>query len=313
MFAGMIRLGLAVLIVIGLAHATRADPAALLSAGSEAIQKEQWDEAIAVLSQAIAGGLPNPDLARAHTDRGYAYFAKSQMVQAIADYTAAIRLAPNEAEAHSLRGWVHFTQGAIKAAAADSTAAIRLDPNLAFAFRNRGRAQLYAGQLRPAADDFATAVQLAPADVLGVIWLHVARARAGQADQQEFVANLAKIDRRTWPGPIADVLTGAITQDKLGDIAKSAEGEKPQREHVCDAQVYLGLLQLAAGDKDEARKFFKAAVDDCPLGVAEATERAVAKMELKRLGPESARAAPKPKTPKPTTAQQPPPQTGGSR
>ena len=69
MFAGMIRLGLAVLIVIGLAHATRADPAALLSAGSEAIQKEQWDEAIAVLSQAIAGGLPNPDLARAHTDR----------------------------------------------------------------------------------------------------------------------------------------------------------------------------------------------------------------------------------------------------
>src|SRR5439155_22967481 len=49
-----------------------------------------------------------------------------------------------------------------------------------------------------------------------------------------------------------------------------------------------------------------AAVEDCPLGVAGATERAVAKMELKQLGPESARAAPKPKTPRPATAQQPP-------
>src|SRR6266700_4049125 len=201
----------------------------------------------------------------------------------------------------------------MKQAIADSTTAIRLDPNLAFALRNRGRAQLYAGQARPAADNFAAAVKVAPSDVPGMIWLHIARVRAGQADQQEFGANLAKVDRRTWPGPIADVLSGAITQDRLGDIAKSAQGNKPQDERVCDAQVYLGLLQLAASDKDEDRKFFKAAVEDCPLGVAEATERAVAKMELKRLGPESARAAPKPKTPKPATAQQPPPQTGRSR
>jgi len=227
------------------------------------------DEAIRVLSQAIAApGLSDADLATAHVNRGYAYFAKGLTDVAITDYSAAIRLARNDADPQSLRGWAHFTGGKFKQAIADSTAAIRLDPNLGFAFRNRGRAQLYAGQARPAADDFAAAVRLAPSDVLGVIWLHVARVRGGQADQQEFTANLAKIDRRTWPGPIADVLSGALTQDKLGDIAKSAQGEKPQGERVCDAQVYLGLLQLAAGDKDEARKLFKAAVEDCPLGVA---------------------------------------------
>src|SRR5207245_11411108 len=140
---------------------------------------------------------------------------------------------------------------------ADSTMASRLGPALAFASRNRGRAELSTGRPRPAADDFAAAVRLAPSDLIGVIWLHVARMRSGQADQQEFAANVAKIDRRTWPGPIADILTGAVTQDKLGDIAKSAQGEKSQGERVCDAQVYLGLLQLAAGDKPEASALCK--------------------------------------------------------
>jgi len=281
----MFRLGLAVLIVIGAAFSTRADPNDLLSAGSEAIHRGQWDDAVRVLSQAIAqGALAKPDLATAHTNRGYAYFGKGQVDKAITDYTAAIKLAPNDADPHSLRGWAHFTQRKFKEAIADSTAAIRLDPNLAFALRTRGRAELYAGRPRPAADDFAAAVRIAPSDLLGVIWLHVARVRSGQADQQEFAANVAKIDRRTWPGPIAEVLTGATTQDKLGDIAKSAQGEKSQGERVCDAQVYLGLLQLAAGDKAEARALFKAAVEDCPAGVAEATELTVANLELKALG-----------------------------
>jgi lipoprotein NlpI len=281
----MFRLGLAVLIVIGAAFSTRADPNDLLSAGSEAIHKGQWDEAIRVLSQAIAqGALAKPDLATAHTNRGYAYFGEGQVDKAITDYTAAIKLAPNDADPHSLRGWAHFTEGKFREAIADSTAAIRLDPNLAFALRNRGRAELYTGRPRPAADDFAAAVRLAPSDLLGVIWLHVARVRSGQADQQEFAANVVKIDRRTWPGPIADILTGAVTQDKLGDIAKSAQGEKSQGERVCDAQVYLGLLQLAAGDKREAEMLLRAAVVDCPTGAAEATEIAVAKLELKGMG-----------------------------
>ena len=295
MMTAMIRFCLAFLLIVGGIFSSRADPADLVKAGVEAIQNNRWDEAIRVLSEAIAAhGLSDRDRASAHVNRGYAYFAKDRTETAIADYTAAIRLAPNDADPHSLRGWAHFTQGATKQAIADSTTAIRLDPNLAFALRNRGRAQLYAGKVRPAADNFAAAVKVAPSDVPGVIWLHIARVRAGQADQQEFAANLAKVDRRTWPGPIADVLSGAITQDRLGDIAKSDEGEKPKSERVCDAQVYLGLLQLAAGDKDEARKLFRAAVEDCPLGVAEATERAVAKMELKRLGVAPARNTPKP-------------------
>jgi lipoprotein NlpI len=178
----------------------------------------------------------------------------------------------------------------------------------------RGLAQLYTDRARSAVDDFAAAVRLAPSDAVGVIWLHIARLRASHEDAQEFRANLAKVDRREWPGPLIEVLTGAMTAERVGDIAKSSEVEKSRRERVCDTQVYFGLLQLAAGDKGEARKRFDAAVADCPAGTAEAAERAVAKMELRQLGAVPTPRAPRSRTPKPTpVAEEPAERGGGSR
>src|SRR5262249_11976558 len=220
----------------------------------------------------------------AHSQRGYAHFAKGRADQAIVDYNEALRIAPNNADANSLRGWAHFVKGSMNRAVADSTAAIRVDPNMVFAYRNRCRAQLYSGRAKAAADDFAAAVRLTPTDALGIIWLHLARVRAGQNDLGEFRDNVAKVDRSQWPGTLLDVVTGAATPEQVGDIAMGAAGNKTQAERVCDAQVYFGLLQLAAGDKGEARALFKAAVEDCPIGIAEATELAVANLELKALG-----------------------------
>src|SRR6266851_10512323 len=100
--------------------------------------------------------------------------------------------------------------------------------------------------------------------------------------------NSGRIPRRSIAGngraPCSKVVTGASTPAQVGDIALSAKGEKTQSERVCDAQVYFGLLQLAVGDKAEARALFKAAAGDCPAGVAEATELTVANLELKALG-----------------------------
>ena len=110
---------------------------------------------------------------------------------------------------------------------------------------------------------------------------------------------------------MVEVLTGAMTVERVGDIAMSAEGEKTRRERVCDAQVYFGLLQLTAGDKGEARKLLNAAVADCPAGAAEAAELAVAKMELKRLGAPPAMGAPRSRTPKPPPVAQESEQRGG--
>ncbi len=286
MLRAVVRFGLALCLAIGGGLTLRADPIDLVRAGTDAVHQGQWDDAIRSLDQAIASRrqLSQADLVMAHSQRGYAHFAKGRADQAIVDYNEALRIAPNNADANSLRGWAHFVKGSMNRAVADSTAAIRADPNMVFAYRNRGRAQLYSGRAKAAADDFAAAVRLAPTDALGIIWLHVARVRAGQNDLGEFRDNVAKVDRRQWPGTLLDVVAGAATPEQVGDMAMGATGNKPQAERVCDAQVYFGLLQLAAGDKGEARALFKAAVEDCPIGIAEATELAVANLELKALG-----------------------------
>ncbi len=199
----VIRLALGLLITTAAGSSVRSAVADVTS-GIESVDRGDWDNAVNHLSRAITErGLPDADLASAYANRGYAYFGRGDVEKAVADYTAAIRLAPKEANVQSLRGWAYFVRGAMDKAIGDSTAATRLDPNFAFAFRNRGRAYLYSGRPRPAADDFAAAVKAAPGDVLAVVWLHVARVRTGQPDQQETLMNLAKVDRSKWPGPIA--------------------------------------------------------------------------------------------------------------
>src|ERR1700688_258024 len=175
MIGVFVRLSLAVLIVIGANLPTRADPVDL-AAGADAVQQGRWDEAIGLFSQAI--GAPQrskAELASAHSQRGYAYFAKGRVDQALADYNTAIKLAPNDGHTYALRGWAHFIRGDMKQALADSAAAVRLDPGSAVAFRARGRAQLYSGKPKPAVDDFAAAARLAASESPGVILAHVGR------------------------------------------------------------------------------------------------------------------------------------------
>jgi len=98
---------------------------------------------------------------------------------------------------------------------------------------------------------------------------------------------------------LVEVLTGGATADQVGDFVMAVPDEKVRLDRVCEARVYLGLLQLAAKDKGEARKLFSAAVTDCPPGAAVAGELAMAKLELRRLG----------SAPATTTSQAEPPPT----
>ena len=197
---------------------------------------------------------------------------------------ACLSVRADPAVDHQLRALAHFTRGEFSQAIADSTAALRAEPNYEGALRLRGLAQLYAGRPKAAIGDFAAAVRLKPSDALGVILLHLARVRAQQSDDQEFGANIARVDRREWPGRLVEVLTGEATANQVGDFVMAVPDEKVRLERVCEARVYLGLLQLAAKDKGEARKLFSAAVSDCPPGAAVAGELAMAKLELRRLG-----------------------------
>ncbi|MDA9968356.1 tetratricopeptide repeat protein [Salibacteraceae bacterium] len=64
---------------------------------------------------------------------------------AIADFTTAIRLDPDDASAYYNRGLAYDDLGEYKSAIADYTTAIRLDPDFASAYYNRGIAKENAG------------------------------------------------------------------------------------------------------------------------------------------------------------------------
>src|SRR5919202_3517719 len=73
-------------------------------------------------------------------DRGSAYLAAEQYDRAIADLSEAVRLAPDYAEAFNNRGIAHIRKGAYDRALADLNEATRLKPGYAKAFLNRGGA-----------------------------------------------------------------------------------------------------------------------------------------------------------------------------
>lgn len=81
--------------------------------------------------------------------------------EAIADFTAAIRLAPEDANLYLLRGIALGARGELDEAIADLTEAIRLSPKGPRAYVERSRAREQKGEMVDAEDDSAKAERLA--------------------------------------------------------------------------------------------------------------------------------------------------------
>ena len=91
-----------------------------------------------------------------------AYYSKGDYDSAIADYAAAIRLAPNYAAALNNRGLAYVLKENYEAAIADCTEAIRLDPKAANPHRHRAAAFVGKGDFDRALTDVEEAIRLNP-------------------------------------------------------------------------------------------------------------------------------------------------------
>ncbi|MDR0475675.1 MAG: tetratricopeptide repeat protein, partial [Treponema sp.] len=117
------------------------------------------DLAIADFSLAIR---LDPNDASAYNTRGIAYGVKGDFDRAVADFNEAIRLDPNYAAAYSNRGVAYGEKGDFDRAVADSSLAIRLDPNDAGAYNSRGVAYEAKGDFDRAVADRTEARRLGP-------------------------------------------------------------------------------------------------------------------------------------------------------
>ena len=116
--------------------------------------------------------------------RGNAKYELGLYHAAIADYTAAIGLKPDDAGAYYNRGTAKNALKEYNAAISDFTQAIRLKSDYADAYGNRGIAKNALGQHFPAISDYDTAIRLKPDDALA----YLSRGNAKAALKQYFHA-----------------------------------------------------------------------------------------------------------------------------
>lgn len=115
-------------------------------------------QALADFTAAIRLKKDNPP---AFAGRGRANLYVGQLARSIADYNEAIRLSSDSAELYVERGHTYAVEGNLDAAISDFTQAIRLNPSWG-AFNERGVANFRKSQFDKALDDFNQAMALFP-------------------------------------------------------------------------------------------------------------------------------------------------------
>ncbi|ALB43255.1 hypothetical protein AA650_24905 [Anabaena sp. WA102] len=98
-------------------------------------EQKKWELALADYSKAIA---INPDNADAYINRGVVYNEQKKWELALADYSKAIAINPDNADAYINRGVVYGEQKKWELALSDYNKAIAINPDNADAYINRG-------------------------------------------------------------------------------------------------------------------------------------------------------------------------------
>jgi tetratricopeptide (TPR) repeat protein len=145
----------------------------LVKQGTAALKQHDYDVAIAKFSEAIRLA---PNDAEAWGRRGEAYAAKGKIEDAVADCAQGVKLAPNSSEAHGRCGYVYYHANEFERAIAAYDTAIKLDPRIASAYTGRGLAYSRLEQTDRAISDFDQALKLDPSQsdvyvVRGNAWL----------------------------------------------------------------------------------------------------------------------------------------------
>lgn len=132
---------------------------AFIRRGDAKYNRRNYEDAIADYSEAIR---LSPDNAQAYLGRGNAQYALEQYPEALTDYDEALKHDPDYVDAFNGRGNVKFARKDFEGAIQDYNQAIQSDPQFALAFYNRGNVKSALKEHRAAIEDFSQAIRLNP-------------------------------------------------------------------------------------------------------------------------------------------------------
>ena len=139
-------------------------------------ETSDWDRKIVGCSRVLEdGNLPVQDRFSAYTHRGDAYRESGKYDLAMADFTAAKRLKPNDAYGFNSMGVLYTELGEFDRGISEFNEALRLKPNWAVALSNRASAWDDKGEYDRAIVGFTDAIRRDPKYVdayhlRGVVW-----------------------------------------------------------------------------------------------------------------------------------------------
>lgn len=155
-----VRLILVLPLLLGLSTVASADAADSIASCN---QFEDTARQIRGCTEYIRGGKAlGQNLAVAYTNRGIAHASRGDHKRALADFSEAIRLAPDSPFPYYNRGNAYYDRTEYARALADYDAAIERGPELALAYFNRGLTHQKLGHRGKSIEDYQKALSLDP-------------------------------------------------------------------------------------------------------------------------------------------------------
>ena len=225
--------------------------------------KEQgdWDEAMAKFDEALELGWESADLyyRRAWVCHQMTHSGRCSLEQALADYSAAIDLNPDDASYLGDRGWAYLHWREYELAIADLTRAIELNPGEASFYGARGEAYGELGDWAAALEDHGRAIELEPDNGERYVTRGWTYRRMGEFDlaEADFAAAVELAPEEPWAWGQRGLFyrEEGRYQLALDSLDQAIELESGTGEyHATRAWVYqwMGEFELAIADSTTA-------------------------------------------------------------
>jgi tetratricopeptide (TPR) repeat protein len=236
-------------------------------------------------------GLGRNNRAIALGNRGAAYKVMGRYDEAIADFTEAIELDPDNPQYYCQRGDARLRTNANTDAIEDFTVAIRQSPRLLWGYHGRGQAYLATGDGEAALADLNQAVRLKPE----AFSLRVLRGRANNLvkNYEAAIADLNEALENPKSSTLLPKERAAVLTQRAFSRAKLDRGEEAQPDidealslapKAAFTVAVAGLVHEKQGRVTEARDAYAQALDIEP-------NLALAKLGQERIGAGSASSA----------------------